>query len=319
MKYKYAYLAVLIVLFACLAFSKELPLILDKQGTFKMLSRTDFTLPNCGFTKADMTENLKELTALVDVMRKNPVMAELKGFEGKARIYNVICNDQDRYGVPSRISFEFCSWFENKNGTPEYIAIEPPEWSIIINKQRVYTIANFEPDKTYFMVPSTKETVMPGIDVYDGEIYFVYNPDRPPYWLPITVGEAFSKMKAYWSSPSNTNNKFTAEQFLKMIEAEYAATPKSDMDKLAHNKGDVGATADPTWPLIVRANPDYWNKNLPKSAIQILAFRMIGNRKFLQSRREEALEKSSISYQVYRFEESLNIDTVKSLLPIIRK
>ena len=319
MKRKYAYVISFTLLFACLSISKELPLILDKQGTFKMLSRADFTLPDCGFTKAEMTENLKELTALVDVMRKNPVLAELKGFEGKARIYNVLCNDRDRYGVPSRISFEFCSWFVGKNGTPTYGAIEPPEWSLIINKQRVFTIANFEPDKTYFTVPSKKETIVPGIDVYDEEIYFVYNPDRPPYWLPLTVGEAFSKMKAYWSSPSNKNDRFTADQFLKMIEAEYAATPKADMDKPAHNKGDIGATADPNFPLIVRANPDYWNKSLPKSAIQLLSFRMINNRKFLQSRREEALEKNSISYHVYRFEESLNIDTVKSLLPMIRK
>jgi hypothetical protein len=307
-----------VLLFACFAFSMELPLVLDKQGTFKILSRTDFTSPSCGFARAEMAENLKEITALVNVMRQNPVLAELKGFEGKARIYNVGCNDQDRYGVPSRISFEFCAWFLNKNGIPVFNSIEPPEWTIIINKPRSYTIANFEPDKTYFTVPSKKDTIMPGIDVYDGENYVVYNPDRPPYYLPLTVGEAFDKMKAYWSKP-NTNDKFTADQFLKMIEAEYAATPKTDMDKLAHNKGDVGATSDPNWPLIVRVNPDYWNKTLPKSAIQILSFKMINNRKFLQTRRDEALQDNSISYQVYRFEESLNIDTVKSLLPIIRK
>jgi hypothetical protein len=318
MRYRWLLLVLIIVAFACLSISNELPLLLDKQGTFQMLNRTDFTL-NCGYTKAEMTENLKEIVALVEVMRKNPVLAELKGFEGKARIYNVICNDQDGYGVPSRISFEFCSWFANKDGKPVFNSIEPPEWSILINKQRVHTLANFEPDKTYFTVPSKKETIAPGIDVYDGERYVVYNPDRPPYWLPLTIGEAFSKMKTYWSSPSNKNDKFTAEQFLKMIEAEYAATPKADMDKLAHNKGDIGATADTNWPLIVRANPDYWNKSLPRSAIQLLSFTMINNRKFLQNRREESLGKNSISYHVYRFEESLNNDTVKSLLPIIKR
>jgi hypothetical protein len=316
---QYTYIISFILLFAGFSISKELPLVLDKQGTFKMLSRTDFTLPNCGFTRADMTDNLKELTALVDVMRKNPVLAELKGFEGKARIYNVICDDKDRYGVPSRISFEFCAWYSRKDGTPTYGAIEPPEWSILGNKQRVHSGANFEPDKTYFMVPSKKETIEPGIDVYDGERYVVYNPERPPYWLPLTVGEAFSLMKAYWNSPSNKNDKFTSEQFLKMIETEYAATPKSDMTKPAHNKGDIGATADDRFPLIVRANPDYWNKNLPKSAIQILSFTMINNRKFLENRRKEALENNSISYHVYRFEASLNVDTVRSLLPLIRK
>jgi hypothetical protein len=318
MRYRWLLLGFTVMAFAGLSLSKEPQLVLDKQGTFQMLSRTDFTL-NCGYTKAEMTENLKEITALVEVMRKHPILAEPKGFESKARIYNVICNDQDHYGVPSRISFEFCAWFLNKNGIPVFNAIEPPEWSILINKQKVHSDANFEADKAYFMVPSKKETIAPGIDLYDGERYVLYNPDRPPYWLPITVGEAFSKLKAYWSSPSNPNDKFTAGQFMKMIEAEYAATPKSDMDKPAHNKGGVGATAADTWPLIVRANPDYWNKSLPRSAIQILSFTKINNRKFLESRSKEALGKNSISYHVYRFEESLNDSDFKSLLTVIRK
>lgn len=319
MRFRWLLLASLAVLLAGLSISKELPLILDKQGAFHMLSRTDFSSPNCGYTKAEMAENLKELTALVEVMRKNPVLAELKGFESNARIYNIGCDDQDRYGVPSRISFEFCSWFVNRNGRTVFNAIEPPEWSILVNKQRVHTIANFEADKTYFTVSSKKETLAPGIDVYDGERYVVYNPDRPPYWLPITVGEAFGKLKAYWSSPSNKNDKLTADFFLNMINAEYAATPKSDMDKPAHNKGDVGATADDNLPMIVRANPEYWDKSLPKSAIQILSFTLISNRRFLQKRKEEALANNSISYHVYRFEESLTLDSVKSLLPSIRK
>jgi len=46
---------------------------------------------------------------------------------------------------------------------------------------------------------------------------------------------------------------------------------------------------------------------------------MINNRKFLENRRKEALENNSISYHVYRFEASLNVDTVRSLLPLIRK
>jgi hypothetical protein len=316
MRYRWLPFISATVLFTCLSLSKELPLVLDKQGPFQMLSRTDFTLPQCGFTKAEMAENLKEIAALVDIVRLNPVLAELKGFEGRARIYNVNCDDPDRYGVPSRISFEFCSWFLNKAGTPVRNTIEPPEWSIRINKQRDHTISNFEPDKIYFTVPAKKETLMPGIDVYDGERYVVYNPDRPSYWLPLTVGEAFDKMKAYWKK---SPDKFTAGEFLKMIEAEYAKTPASDMNKPAHNKGDIGATTDASFPLIVRANPDYWNKSLPKSAIQILTFTMVNNKRFLQQRREEALANKSTSYHLYLFEESLNLDTVKSLLPVIRK
>jgi len=66
-------------------------------------------------------------------------------------------------------------------------------------------------------------------------------------------------------------------------------------------------------------NPDYWNRSLPKSAIQFLYFRMVNNKRFLKSQREEALTNNSISYALYRFEESLDMDTVRSLVSFIRK
>lgn len=91
------------------------------------------------------------------------------------------------------------------------------------------------------------------------------------------------------------------------------------MDKPAHNKGNIGATTDPSWPLIVRANPDYWNKSLPRSAVQLLSFTLSTDRKYLKNRRDEALQNNSISCHVYRVEESLDMETVKSLLTTIRK
>jgi hypothetical protein len=309
------------LLFTCLSVSKELPLLLDKQGTFQILSRTDYTLPGCGFTKADMTENLKEITALVNAMRQNPVLAEMKGFEGRARIYSINCNDQGGYGVPSRISFEFASWYTLNNGTPKFIPVEPPEWSIVVNKQKPSTAWPFKADEFYgdrniFMVPASKETIAPGIDRYDGEIYILYNSDRPPYWLPVTVNEAFNKLKANWT---NAPDKIAAKEMLKVIETEYAAIPEADKEKPAHYGGVFVPNANVNSPPLLRANPDYWNRSLPKSAIQFLYLRMVNNKKFLRSQRDEALTNNSISYALYRFEETLNLDTVKSLLPIIRK
>ena len=94
--------------------AQELPLLTDKQGTFKILSRTDYVGYDCGYTKAEVAANLQRITDLVTVVRQNPVLTDLKGFEGRARIYNLNCKDVGGYGIPARISFEFASWFRKK-------------------------------------------------------------------------------------------------------------------------------------------------------------------------------------------------------------
>ena len=127
-------LALSLVLLAGLSLSltaQELPLLTEKQGTFEILSRTDYVGYDCGYTKAEMTAHLQRITDLVTVVRQNPVLTDMKGFDGRARIYNLNCKEVSGYGIPARISFEFASWFSKKDGTPAGDLIEPPEWSLI--------------------------------------------------------------------------------------------------------------------------------------------------------------------------------------------
>jgi hypothetical protein len=66
-------------------YALELPLVLDKPGTFEILSRTDYTLPDCGFTRADTIANLQRITDLVNIILENPVLSDMKGFNARAR------------------------------------------------------------------------------------------------------------------------------------------------------------------------------------------------------------------------------------------
>jgi hypothetical protein len=259
-------------------------------------------------------------------MRKNPVHADLKGFDGRARIYNVSCGDKGAWGLPSRISFEFCSWFKNKDGTEARGTIEPPEWSIIVNKMvptgYMFSSDLFDRESGFFTVPLDKETLDSGIDVYDGECYVVYDSERPPYWLPVSVNEAFAVVRANWK---NHQDKITAEEMLKWIEKEYAEIPVPDRDKSAYFGGNLsrissspGFTgAENIFPRIMKTNPEYWDRQRPKSSIQFIYFRMIGNRAFLKNRTTEALQGNSTSYHLYRFEESLDINTARALQPLV--
>jgi hypothetical protein len=256
---------------------KELHLILDKHGTFEILSRTDYTSPDCDFNKAETTANFQKIKELVNVMCKNPVLSELKGFDGRARIYNMAnCHEEGIYGVPARISFEFAAWYRMKDGREVRGLIEPPEWSVYINAMQPGWLSGFSRKPDFFAVPKKKEAIAPGIDVYDGECYVVYNPDRPDYWLPVTVKEAFDVV---FAENKKLKDNIQPEYAMKFLNEEWATIPQDDWNKPATFSGMLSRVGTKTgFPLIMKLNPAYWDKSRPKSDIQFITFRMIGNK-----------------------------------------
>jgi hypothetical protein len=298
--------------------AQELPLILDKPGTFEILNRTDNAGPDCNFTKAELSANIQKINELVAIVRKNPVLTEMKGFDGRARIYTTVaCQYEGVYGVPVRISFEFAAWVKMKDGKEARNLIEPPEWSVHMNTIQPGWTSGFSIKPDFFAVSEKKETVTPGIDVYDGECFVIYNPDRPDYWLPVTVKEAFDV--AYAENKRNSD-EVQWGYMKKMLDEEWAAIPQSDWNKHATMSGMLSRVGTHEgFPKIMKVNPAYWDKSKPKSDIQLITFRMITNKKFLTQRTQEYLQKNSISYHSARFEESLDIEFVKSLLPIVIK
>lgn len=309
--------------------AQELPLVTDKPGTFEILSRTDYTLSQCGFTKPEVEANLLRIKDLVAVTRRNQVLSDIKGFNGRARIYNFsMCNYKEQYCVPARISFEFCSFFRNKAGEVKFNTIEPPEVSIYINTVVPwgYNFTSVKSDKVsgYFTVPLDKKTIAPGIDIYDGEIIIIYDPSRPDYWIPVTVNEAIA---CAYEDLKKVDNELAAKMQKEFIDKEIAEIPAEDRNKPAYFGGGVSRVTnkpgfggqDNLFPRIMRVNPDYWNKSLPKSTIQFIYLRALQNKDYLRRLRDEYLEKNSISYNSVRFEESLGIEDFIRLKELIGK
>jgi hypothetical protein len=322
-------LALALVLLAGLSINltaQELPLLTEKQGTFEILSRTDYVGYDCGYTKAEVTANLQRITDLVSVVRQNPVLTDMKGFDGRARIYNLNCKEVSGYGIPARISFEFASWFRQKDGTPARGLIEPPEWSLYLNQAKPGWGASYSHDakRGYFTAPLRKRTVEPGIDVYDGEWFVVYDPARPPYWIPVTVNEAFAAVR---ENSKKEENEIAAKYLNEFIEKEWNEIPEDYRDKPAYFGGGIsrvyykpGADGmDSIFPRIVKVNPEYWNRELPRSAIQIINFNSIQRKDYLRKLMEEYHEKNSISYNLKRFEVSFDMDEIRRLVPLIGK
>ncbi|HCM60674.1 MAG TPA: hypothetical protein DIS74_09930 [Bacteroidales bacterium] len=320
-------LALALVLLAGLSINltaQELPLLTEKQGTFEILSRTDYVGYDCGYTKAEVTANLQRITDLVSVVRQNPVLTDMKGFDGRARIYNLNCKEVSGYGIPARISFEFASWFRQKDGTPARGLIEPPEWSLYLNQAKPGWGASYSHDakRGYFTATLEKRTPEPGIDVYDGEWFVIYDPSRPPYWIPVTVNEAFAAVR---ENSKKEDNEIAAQYLNEFIEKEWNDIPEDYRDKPAYFGGGISRVThkpgygdqDSIFPRIVKVNPEYWNRELPRSAIQIINFNSIQRKDYLRKIMEEYLEKNSISYNVKRFEVSFDMEEIRRLAPLI--
>ncbi len=322
--------------------AQDYPLIPDHPGTFKLIDWGVYTHWDCDFTKAETIANYQKIIKVTDLVRKNPVFIDQKGFECETYVYAKNCPDKFGYGIPSELSFGFCDYFMDKGKVSMY-RIEPPSWKLHVNcfSSIIGSSYNFgaskptDPPKAgfnydnwksvndklseCFYLPGEKEELGNGIDRYISEIIVIYNPERPPYYLPVKFRELAEWLIEYWKLHPD---KVQSEMILGYLEAEYAQIPESERDGWAYNNTFdercpfLGITPVPGPQPVVRLNPEYWNKKLPRSAIQILTFSRLTDTKRYTTAKEEALKYNSNGYSLDRFLEALDINT---LVPAIDK
>jgi hypothetical protein len=75
-----------LILVVSITFAQKQPEINDKPGTFEILSRTNYTMSDCGFTKAEMTANLQKITELINTFRHFVQRIRAKPLESARRI-----------------------------------------------------------------------------------------------------------------------------------------------------------------------------------------------------------------------------------------
>jgi hypothetical protein len=281
------------------ALAQDKKLLVDKPGTFKTKIGTlngqgvDNYFKSCAHTDAEAEAAVKNILKVVDAFRLTPVLAEAKGFDGVCEIVGGSCNTKFGFGLPATVCFYFQTW-SLRNGQETKHTVEPPQWRFDLNATNKFCSSGFNVSgfhneynatnpayneqkankatvllRELFFLPGAKEMVSHGIDRY-GDHYVVFNPDRPPYWEQVTVREVFSLLKGYYEMEPNQASK---ETMLTMLENEFKVFSEAQMDGFAYigNRESVfriGAEKNTT--PVMRPNPDYWNKNLPRSAIQFM-------------------------------------------------
>jgi hypothetical protein len=322
--------------------AQDYPLIPDHPGTFKLIDWGVYTHWDCGFTKAETTANYQKIIGVTDLVRKNPVFINQKGFECETYVFAKNCPDKYGYGIPSEIRFGFGDWFMDK-GQPKFYKMEPPSWSIKVNSldnvfggnysfgaskptEKPKDGFNYEKwksvnDKLHdcIYIPGEKEELGNGIDRYGSELIVVYNPEQPPYYMPVKFRELAEWLIEYWKLHPD---KVQSEMMVQYLEAEYAQIPESERDGWAYNNTYdercpfLKITPVPGPQPVVRLNPEYWNKKLPRSAIQILTFNRLTDTRRYSTQKDEWLKLNAAGYSLQRFLEAFDITT---LVPAIDK
>jgi hypothetical protein len=229
--------------------------------------------------EAEVAAFNKNLANLAEWFHQNvPLLANTKGFDLSAVAFGIWDDDYKKnptnYGMRSEMNFDF-QLFLSSGGK---WTIEPPHWNFDVNNtesghggmNKEGTAGSFL-NSLFTVFPFVKE-LAPGVHYYDCEnrtcgSLVVFNPNRPDYWIPVTVREVVKEKLVYYKEKDKMIYDFIKPLIDKMSEQELnspAFNLSDDGILKVNGKGDG--------LQYMRFNPDYWDKSMPPSAIQFLTF-----------------------------------------------
>lgn len=244
-----------------------------------------------GIEKATYEKNLAKVAGWF--ISENKVLLQPKGFDLHVWYFGMYDENYRKrdcnYGIRSEVRFDFELFFL-ANGKETKWTIEPPDLQIFINNTATGHGSNFCNYEGYkvqvdepalevplenaiaglcdlFVVFPLDEEIVPGVRLYGDGNLVVFNPDRPPFWVPVTVKEVMDLMMAFY------NIRPTDQQFVyPYLKQAYDKMTSDELNSPAYNGGDpvFGVTAQEEGLQIMRFNKDYWDRSLPKTAIQFM-------------------------------------------------
>jgi hypothetical protein len=229
-----------------------------------------------------------------------PMLKSPKGFDLAATTYGgwdkyYRMNDCN-YGLRTELDFGFQLFFSAGGKW----TIEPPHYSFDINNTETghgtnpnYPYFDELKDDTglekaineasikmngVFMVFPFKKTLAPGVNLYDCEgggcgTVVVFNPDRPDFWIPLTVREMAEMHLQYYK----LRNQIEMDRLLlEQLQKEISELSEEELNAPAFSGHDehfvLKVNGKKEGLQLMRFNPAYWNRSLPNTAIQFMTF-----------------------------------------------
>jgi len=240
----------------------------------------------------ELHRNVKQIAEWF--IQKSPVLTNPKGFDLWV-YFTGYWNDKYKlqpgnYGRRGELNFDFRMLLSNGG----IWTVEPPQWSLenkntetgngtnsnlpgwdntknpeALQKPMDKAAANL--NDMFRVFPFVRD-IARGVKLYGGGNLIVFNPDRPPFWIPVTVREVANMKLAYYSLIEVHLFPYLKEEIGKLTEEQLNAPAFSGNEELfvlaVHPELDDKTNEN--GGQMMRFNPEYWDRSLPPSAIQFM-------------------------------------------------
>ena len=287
---------------------------------------------------ADYVAFEKNVTAVAGWFHQHvPIMVDPKGFDLSVVLFGTWDDNYKKrkcnYGVRGELNFGFQLFLNESRGGGKWI-VEPPAYEFDINNTETghgtnsnwngfdyrYDAPNLEGpmdnaagdlNDLFSVFPLEKE-MSPGISLYGDGHLIVFNPDRPPFWVPVTLREYAKMTLDYYTI---FKNKEMGEMMLSELEKELAELTEEELNAPAY-QGDekhfvLNANGRMQGLQIMRFNPEYWDRSLPPSAIQ---FMTLWYPKLSQAETDEYFQNNGHPHFAQLVLNSINLDELAGLI-----
>jgi len=259
-------------------------------------------LNNITSTEAEYLTYKKTIASLAEWFHQNvPMLTAPKGYDMLVTTYGQSDKyyrmDKCNYGLRDEMHFSFQLFYSNGGKR----TIEPPAYSFNVNNTETghsssRKVALFDETKDdpalekamnaaavkingIFPVFEFVKQIAQGIDLYreaenaHPHHIIIYDPEKPSYWLPVTVNELAALYIEYYS----LFKKVEIDRLLfEELKKEIANIPPEELNAQAftgHESNVVFRINGRKEGLpLMRFNPGYWDRTRPTSDIQFMTF-----------------------------------------------
>lgn len=240
----------------------------------------------------------KKINQVVETLRQNPVTANPIGYEPTvtAGIYaNMFLYKYNPANIAGRIPqseivLRFCILYQEiATGKLSKDCMEVEHCDVwlncidrTVNSSGYHSYEAFGPKKPIdeafgkmnevFQAPELFQTLAEGVNLYANGVIVAARKDRP-YWIPVTAGEYFDLQIRYWTLKSAEEGN---TYFLDMLKKEKESFSEANLKLPAYNGENPASliTVIPNNRPYMRFNPNYFDKKIPRTALQLLTVRI---------------------------------------------
>jgi hypothetical protein len=292
-KFFFALLLVIIVN-GCLYAQNETQWLPDQPGKWSFHHKIHGEVEKYKLTSTELITFQKKIDTIAETFHQNPVLKNPVGFDPSL---NVLVWPDDKVGfktislanaiIEYRIAIQFCPLFRDESGNVKKHCMEVTSCDIHVNQPKATTerYLNYQGDGYHeelsvaagrlsrlFVKPLVARELAEGVTAYQSGIIIISDPKRP-YWIPVTVGELFELLLNYYELDYKFNQKEGVLYVIDVIKNERAAYSPEELKLPAYfdNKYISYITKNVNENQYVRFNPDYFDKSLPRTSIQLIA------------------------------------------------